>query len=202
MPWHRPLLVRAQLGRPQCGGSPASRGLAGLGVTGLSAARLRAGTAAVAFSAVLAFASRGSQWAPVKRGALTARVSRWAAPGPAHPATGPLTSRRRSAFGPTAGRPYRTPRCGFGRGPRADRVTRRSRSVSPCQCRSRHLATARACSGQHGASRLAVPGPCPLIPAPSVNGLPPLNPCASAERASYCASEQPIISLLFCPSSY
>ena len=37
-PWHRPSLVRVQLGRRRCGGSPASRGLAGLGVTGLSAA--------------------------------------------------------------------------------------------------------------------------------------------------------------------
>ncbi len=80
VPWHRPLLVRAQLGRHRCGGSPASRGLAGLGVTGLSAARLRAGTTVDAFSAVLAFASRGAQWVPVKRGALTARDSRWAAP--------------------------------------------------------------------------------------------------------------------------
>ncbi len=80
MPWHRPLLVRAQLGRPQCGGSPASRGLAGLGVTGLSAARLRAGTTVDAFSAVLAFASRGAQRVLVKCGALTARDSRWAAP--------------------------------------------------------------------------------------------------------------------------
>ena len=173
MPWHRPLLVRAQLGRPQCGGSPASRGLAGLGVTGLSAARLRAGTAAVAFSAVLAFASRGSQWAPVKRGALTARVSRWAAPGPAHPATGPLTSRRRSAFGPTAGRPYRTPRCGFGRGPRADRVTRRSRSVSPCQCRTLQVtAFGHRTSLFRSARRQPTSGPGPL----------PVNPCAQCKR--------------------
>jgi hypothetical protein len=80
VPWHRPLPVRDQLGRRRCGGSPASRGLAGLGVTGLSAARLRAGTTVDAFSAVPAVVSRGAQRAPVKRGVLTARDPRWAAP--------------------------------------------------------------------------------------------------------------------------
>jgi hypothetical protein len=90
-----------QLGRPKCGGSPASRGLAGLGVTGLSAARLRAGTTVDAFSAVLAFASRGAQRVPVKCGALTARDSRWAAP---DQPTRPL-ARSRPAGGARTGPP-------------------------------------------------------------------------------------------------
>jgi len=144
VPGHRPLLVRAQLGRPKCGGSPASRGFAGPGVTGLSAARLRAGTTVDAFSAVPAVVSLGAQRVPVKRGALTARGPRWAAPD--QPIL-PLARSRPAGgarMGSTAGRLHRTPRCGLGRGLRADRVTRRSRSVSPYQSRSRHLASARA----------------------------------------------------------
>jgi hypothetical protein len=80
-------------------------------------------------------------------------------PGPAHPAIGPLTSRRRSANGATAGRRHRTPRCGLGRGLRADRAIRRSRSVSPCQSRSRHR-------GSVPVRRQPCYGPCsfPLIP--------------------------------------
>ncbi len=142
-----------QLGCRRCGRSPASRGLAGLGVTGLSAARLRAGTTVDAILAVPAVTLSGPD---------RAREPRWAAPDqthPPHPASGLLTSGRRRANGPTISRCHRTPRCGLGRGPRPDRATRRSRSVSPCQSRSRRLASARARSGQHGASRLAVPAP-------------------------------------------
>jgi hypothetical protein len=50
--WHWPSHVRDQLGRRRSGGSPATRGLAGLGDTGLSAARLRAGTTGEALSAL------------------------------------------------------------------------------------------------------------------------------------------------------
>ena len=77
------------------------------------------------------------------RGLNRARGPRWAASAPAHPphpASGLLTSGRRSANGPAAGRCHRTPR----RGLRAGWVTRRSRSVTPCQSRSRRLAPARA----------------------------------------------------------
>ena len=119
VPWHWPSLVRVQLGRRRSGGSPASRGFAGLGDTGLSAARLRAGTTVDAVSAVPAVT-----WSGPDR----AREPRWAAPDqthPPHPASGPLTSGRRSANGLAAGRRHRTPRHGLGRGPRADRVTRR-----------------------------------------------------------------------------
>ena len=119
VPWHWPSLVRVQLGRRRSGGSPASRGFAGLGVTGLSAARLQAGTTVDAVSAVPAVT-----WSGPDR----AREPRWAAPDqthPPHPASGPLTSGRRSANGLAAGRRHRTPRHGLGRGPRADRVTRR-----------------------------------------------------------------------------
>jgi hypothetical protein len=56
--WHWPSPVRVQLGRRRCGGSPASRGLAGLGDTGLSAARLRAGTTVEAPSALPAASPR------------------------------------------------------------------------------------------------------------------------------------------------
>ena len=143
VPWHRPSLVRDQLGRRRSGGSPASRGFAGLGVTGLSAARLRAVIAADAVSA---------RRQPPCAGLTGSDPAR-----PPHPASGLLTSGRRSANGPTAGRCHRTPRRGLGRGLRAGLVTRRSRSVSPCQSRSRLLAPARARSVHHGASRLAVP---------------------------------------------
>ena len=87
--------------------------------SGLSAARLRAGTTVDAVSAVPAVT-----WSGPDR----AREPRWAAPDqthPPHPASGPLTSGRRSANGIAAGRRHRTPRHGLGRGPRADRVTRR-----------------------------------------------------------------------------
>ena len=113
VPWHWPSPVRDQLGRRRCGGSPATRGLAGIGDTGLSVARLRAGTTVDAVSAVLAVTLCG----PIR-----AREPRWAAPDLAHsphPASGPLTSGRRSANGPAAGRRHRTPRGGLGRGLRA-----------------------------------------------------------------------------------
>jgi hypothetical protein len=83
-----------QLGCRRCGRSPASRGLAGLGVTGLSAARLRAGTTVDAILAVPAVTLSGPD---------RAREPRWAAPDQTHsphPASGPLTSGRRSANGP------------------------------------------------------------------------------------------------------
>jgi hypothetical protein len=76
---------------------------------------------------------------------------------PHQPASGLLTSGRRGANGLITSWRHRTPRRGLGRGPRPGRATRRSRTMSPCQFRSRHLAPACARSGQHGVSRLAVP---------------------------------------------
>ena len=80
VPWHLPSLVRDQLGRRRCGGSPASRGLADLGVTGLSAARLRAGTTMLHPRPCRRSARAGPIGAPVKHGGLTSREPRWAAP--------------------------------------------------------------------------------------------------------------------------
>ena len=69
-----------QLGRRRCGGSPAPQGLAGLGVTGLSAARLRAGITADALSALPADGpSRapgpGQVWRPGGPGAAPANAA-------------------------------------------------------------------------------------------------------------------------------
>jgi hypothetical protein len=72
--WHWPSHVRDQLGRRRSGGSPATRGLAGLGDTGLSAARLRAGTTGKR-SRPCRQSARAGPPGPVKFDDLTSRVT-------------------------------------------------------------------------------------------------------------------------------
>jgi hypothetical protein len=79
-PWpRRPLLVRCPLGRLRGGGSPAARGFAGHGDTGLSAACQLVSITADAHLVKWQSARTGPPGRRVKLAARSSRKSRWAA---------------------------------------------------------------------------------------------------------------------------
>jgi hypothetical protein len=101
-PWRRPLLLRVQLGRHRCGGSPGSCGFASLGDTGLSAACQPAGITADAFLVKLAFSPNRVPWGPGQVGSKFKPGAVMGGQGLAHPsqpATGQLTRGRRRVVG-------------------------------------------------------------------------------------------------------
>ena len=78
-PWRRPLLVRCPLGRHRGGGSPAARGFAGHGDTGLSAAYQLVSITADVHLVKWQSARSGPPGRRVKLAARSSREPRWAA---------------------------------------------------------------------------------------------------------------------------